>query len=84
MDSDEEFIDNETLTKRFNVFKENPDCHLILADKLIVPEEYAKEHISSLYANAIGDPFTYFIYKPKTTTLTSFKYNIRETNNDVA
>lgn len=76
MDSDEEFIHTDTLEQRYSVFKNNADCHLIVADKLIVPNEGSDNYLSSLYATAIGDPFTYFIYRPKATTAETFKDNI--------
>lgn len=84
MDSDEEFINNDTLSKRYKIFKENPTCHLILANQLMVPKELCYKYIASEYANAIGDPFTFFMYRPKKTIFDSFKYNIREVQGNTA
>lgn len=74
MDSDESFCNADALTTRARSFAIFQDAHILLADKLICTEE--KQSVSGAYANFCGDPFSYFMYKPKNSICETFENNI--------
>lgn len=64
MDSDEAFSDDRALALREKAFYEFPKAHLLVADRLLC-DKSLKLGIAGNYINNCGDPFTYFIYKPR-------------------
>ena len=75
LDSDEAFHDMSALSKREEAFSVFPQAKLLIANKL----EYIKGYgISGKYLNACGDPFTYFMYRPKETIIKTYASNIDE------
>lgn len=77
MDSDEDFVSTDLLTKRYNALEAcNKDCHLLLANEI----SYKKAIGGGICGNYIcccGDPFTYFMYRQKGEILKTFKKSIK-------
>lgn len=59
MGSDEILTDYSIFQRRFDFLEKHPEIHGLLAE-LVAPKDYAP--ICS-YMNAVGDPFTCFVYK---------------------
>lgn len=70
MGSDEIMKQPRLLEKRYRFLKRHPDIHGMLAE-LKTPANY---HPCCAYLNAVGDPFTCFVYK----TYGDRKYNLRK------
>lgn len=77
MDSDEEFIHRNQLSKRKAFLESNPEVKALLANRLVPAKGYG---IASKYLNLYGDPFSYFIYRTKEDKITSFSKNITKKN----
>ena len=81
MDSDEAFVFDDVLSRRRKAFEISDSSHLLIADVVkYVP--VAEKEPAGNYINACGDPFTYFIYRPKKSILASFKKNTRKAYDD--
>lgn len=83
MDSDEVFCSKKALENRFRAFEQFPDVPLLIADKMYTPHKKGMKNISSLYSTAVGDPFTFFMYRPKSSILETFKSNISKCSGDI-
>ena len=59
MGSDEILTDNTIFQRRFDFLEKHPEIHGLLAE-LVAPKEYSP---ICTYMNAVGDPFTCFVYK---------------------
>ncbi len=59
MGSDEIMVDRDLLKKRYEFLSKHPEVHGMLAE-LVAPKGYAP---CCFYMNAVGDPFTCFVYK---------------------
>lgn len=83
MDSDEVFCSKHSLENRLCAFEQFPEAHLLVADRMVTPNEKSSRYISSVYSTAVGDPFTFFMYRPKTSTHQTFSKNIIKRTNNV-
>lgn len=81
MDSDEAFSSDGVLSLREKAFESFDDLHLLVAD-IVKYVPLAKKEPAGNYINACGDPFTFFIYRPKKSILSSFKKNVGKTFDD--
>lgn len=79
MDSDESFANRDSLKKRIKAFESFPDSHILVADEL----RPTGRGVSNGYLNYCGDPFSYFIYKPKRTILETYQSNITQKNDSI-
>ncbi|MCR4594541.1 MAG: glycosyltransferase family 2 protein, partial [Clostridiales bacterium] len=77
MDSDEAFSSPDALAERKSAFEHFTDAHILLADELV---PYGSG-FSDSYLNYCGDPFSFFIYRPKRTVLESYIKNIAKSFN---
>jgi glycosyltransferase involved in cell wall biosynthesis len=60
MGSDEELTDRDQLKKKIQLFQDKPDVKAVLVNCLNTPKGYPN---LTRYANSLGDPFTYFVYR---------------------
>lgn len=74
MDSDEAFLSEDIFDLREKAFEQFREAHLLVADiEKYVP--VSKKEIAGNYLNACGDPFSFFIYRPKKSILDTFQNN---------
>ncbi len=83
MDSDEAFFSEDVLSRREKAFERFENSHLLVAD-IVKYVPVSKKEAAGNYLNACGDPFSYFIYRPKKTILSSFKKNVKTGGEDNA
>lgn len=79
MDSDESFTHASQLEKRIVLLRENPGLHCVTFNQLISPANN-KGAFARTYINLFGDPFTFVVYRKKTTTLKTFRKSIKYRN----
>lgn len=72
MDADEYFVSPTQLDRRLAVFERYPDIKCILTDRLLTPEN---ADVACAYLNIAGDPFSYFVYRPKGSVSRTFRKN---------
>lgn len=78
MDSDEAFCNVSSLSDREKAFSLYKSAHLLVADRLVF-KKHDNCGVAGNYINVCGDPFTYFIYRPKRSIVLSFEKNIEQT-----
>ena len=78
LDSDEAFSSSTALSDRFEAFSQNPNVHILIADKLLP----CGGDFANSYVNYCGDPFTFFVYRQIGGIIKTYeKYRINYHNN---
>ena len=75
MDSDEAFSNDHALALREQAFGQFPQAQLLVANQLyyVASDEGG---VAGNYINACGDPFSFFIYRPKKSILETYPAHI--------
>lgn len=72
MGSDEILIDENQLLNRYEILEKHPEIHCLIAE-LFSPEDYSP---LCAYMNAVGDPFTCFVYRTYGRKLRNLRKNL--------
>ncbi|MCL2222432.1 MAG: glycosyltransferase [Oscillospiraceae bacterium] len=75
LDSDESFVDECQLEKRFALFDKNPSVKCMGSDKLVSPK-FDRKNFSRSYLNIFGEPFSAFVYRKKESIIATYRKKI--------
>lgn len=74
-DSDEEWTDTDQLKKRKEFLIRHPNVKVMLPNNVKVGD---KSGIATQYSAICGDPFSYFLYRPKDSILETYRLHITD------
>lgn len=81
MDSDESFINEYQLERRFTFLDKNPNVKCMGTNRFLSPR-FDKKNFSRSYMNIYGEPFSAFVYKKKEIVIDTFRKNIIKQDED--
>lgn len=75
MDSDESFVDERQLERRFKFLEKKPNVKCMGSDRLISPR-FDRQNFPRAYLNIFGEPFSAFVYRKKESILDTYSKKI--------